>query len=293
MTNETVSVTGAIFDGNSAKEILDQWVKEQLQDRGRAEGVSDSSITASSNEFLKLFSVAVKGGNLSNIQTNEWEPALRMLADLSASRALQGSTSSETAKFIFSLKQVVFEKINAETGGGKVTAETDSITEISSLLDKLGLYTVEVYQKSRENIIRRQQKDMMEMSTPVIKLWDKILAVPLIGTLDSARTQIVMENLLQGIVDNSAKIAILDITGVPTVDTQTAQHLMKTVSATKLMGAECIISGIRPQIAQTIVHLGIEIEDITTKATMADAFREALAKLGYSVESVLELEKSK
>ena len=291
MTNETASVTGAIFDGNNTKEILDQWIKEQLQDMGRAEGVSDSSITVSSNEFLKLFSEALKGGNVNNIQTSEWEPVLRMLADLSASRALQGSTSSETAKFVFSLKQVIFEKINGESGGGKVSAKTESITEISRLLDKLGLYTVEVYQKSRENIIRRQQKDMLEMSTPVIKLWDKILAVPLIGTLDSARTQIVMENLLQGIVDNSAKIAILDITGVPTVDTQTAQHLIKTVSATKLMGAECIISGIRPQIAQTIVHLGIEIEDITTKATMADAFREALAKLGYGVESVVELEK--
>lgn len=293
MTNETASATSAIFEGNNAKDILDQWVKEQLQDMGRAEGVSDGSITASSNEFLKLFSEAIKGGNVSNIQTNEWEPVLRMLADLSASRALQGSTSSETAKFIFSLKQVIFEKINGETAGQKVSAKTESISAISRLLDKLGLYTVEVYQKSREAIIRRQQKDMMEMSTPVIKLWDRILAVPLIGTLDSARTQIVMENLLQGIVDNGAKIAILDITGVPTVDTQTAQHLMKTVSATRLMGAECIISGIRPQIAQTIVHLGIEIDDITTKATMADAFKEALSKVGFSVESVTELEKAR
>lgn len=293
MTNETASATSAIFEGNNTKDILDQWVKEQLQDMGRADGVSDGSITASSNEFLKLFSEAIKGGNVSNIQTNEWEPVLRMLADLSASRALQGSTSSETAKFIFSLKQVIFEKINGETAGQKVSAKTESISAISRLLDKLGLYTVEVYQKSREAIIRRQQKDMMEMSTPVIKLWDRILAVPLIGTLDSARTQIVMENLLQGIVDNGAKIAILDITGVPTVDTQTAQHLMKTVSATRLMGAECIISGIRPQIAQTIVHLGIEIDDITTKATMADAFKEALSKVGFSVESVTELEKAR
>lgn len=291
MTNETTTITGAIFDGKCAKEILDQWIKEQLQDIERAEGVSDSAITTTSNEFIKLFSEAVKGGNLANIQTNEWEPVLRMLADLSASRALQGSTSSETAKFIFSLKQVIFEKINADGEDGKASAKTDSISEISRLLDKLGLYTVEIYQKSREAIIRRQQKDMLEMSTPVIKLWDKILAVPLIGTLDSARTQIVMENLLQGIVDNGAKIAILDITGVPTVDTQTAQHLMKTVSATRLMGAECIISGIRPQIAQTIVHLGIEIDDITTKATMADAFREALSKIGFAVESALELDK--
>lgn len=292
-TTKTTTVTGAIFDGDGAKEILDQWVREQLEDMGRAEGVSDNSITASSNEFIKLFSEAVRGGNVSNIQTNEWEPVLRMLADLSASRALQGSTSSDTAKFIFSLKQVIFEKINADGSDERASAKTESISEISRLLDKLGLYTIEIYQKSREAIIRRQQRDMLEMSTPVIKLWDKILAVPLIGTLDSARTQIVMENLLQGIVDNGAKIAILDITGVPTVDTQTAQHLMKTVSATRLMGAECIISGIRPQIAQTIVHLGIEINDITTKATMADAFREALAKTGFTVESTLQLDKAK
>jgi len=155
------------------------------------------------------------------------------------------------------------------------------------LLDKLGMFTTEVFQRSREGVIRRQQKDMLEMSTPVIKLWDGVLAVPLIGTLDSARTQIVMETLLEQIVQTGAKIAILDITGVPTVDTQTAQHLIKTVSATRLMGADCIISGIRPQIAQTIVHLGIDIYDIPTKATMADAIKEALARNGWTVKNEL------
>jgi len=290
MTNETASASSALFSKENSKELLDHWVKAQLADQTRSEGISDSSVSTSSAEFLKLFSEALKGGNLSNINTPEWELVLRMLGDLSASRALQGSSSTDTAKFIFSLKHVLFERLNAASGLAS-KPEAKASWELFLLLDKLGLYTTEVFQKSRESVIRRQQKDIMEMSTPVIKLWDRVLAVPLIGTLDSARTQIVMENLLQAIVDNGAKIAILDITGVPTVDTQTAQHLMKTVSATKLMGAECIISGIRPQIAQTIVHLGIEINDIITRATMADALKEALSKVGYTVESDIALEK--
>ena len=291
MTNDTVSATGKIFDATGSKAILDKWVELQLEEGGRAEGVSDASIKSVSTEFLNLFSAAARGGNLTNINTTEWEAVLRMLAETSANRAIQGSTPTETAKFIFSLKQVLFDVVTGASGGDVNSASSKVTWQISALLDKLGLYTTEVFQKSREAVIRRQQKDIMEMSTPVIKMWDGVLAVPLIGTLDSARTQIVMENLLQAIVDNGAKIAILDITGVPTVDTQTAQHLMKTVAATRLMGAECIISGIRPQIAQTIVHLGIEISDITTKATMADALREALAKVGYTVEKEIDLDK--
>jgi rsbT co-antagonist protein RsbR len=150
-------------------------------------------------------------------------------------------------------------------------------------LDKLGLYTTEAYQETRESVILRQQQELMELSTPVVRLWDEVLALPLIGTLDSARTQVVMENLLQQVVQTGARIAIIDITGVPTVDTLVAQHLMKTVAATRLMGADCIISGIRPQIAQTIVHLGVNLNDIVTKATLADAFLIALQRLGATV----------
>ena len=282
MPNDTLSPLSTILSSSST-EVYDEWLKQQLGDTSRSEGVSDQSLKTSASEFYKLFQAAAKDGNYDNMNTPQWEAVQHMLADLSASRALQGSSPTETANFVFSLKRPLFEKLHAQYGqdNGELTKSTWAM---SSLIDRLGLYTAETFQKSRESIIRRQQKDIMEMSTPVIKMWEGVLAVPLIGTLDSARTQIVMENLLQKIVDTGAKIAILDITGVPTVDTQTAQHLIKTVSASRLMGAECIISGIRPQIAQTIVHLGIDIYDITTKATMEDALREALAIVGWSVQ---------
>lgn len=291
MTKEqTLTAADALFR-NDANDLVDRWVKLQLADPDRNSEVSDSSIKTSSGQFFKLFQEAAKGGNFNNMNTPEWQAVQAMLADLSASRAKQGSSPTETAKFVFSFKEALFEKLNSEYSQGD-KALTKATWDVSLLIDKLGLYTTEVFQKSREGIIRRQQKDILEMSTPVIKVWDGILCVPLIGTLDSARTQIVMENLLQRIIETGAAVAILDITGVPTVDTQTAQHLMKTASATRLMGADCIISGIRPQIAQTIVHLGIDISDIITRATMEGALREALARLGYSIEKGREIAES-
>jgi rsbT co-antagonist protein RsbR len=200
---------------------------------------------------------------------------------LSRARALQGFSPAETATFVFSFKKPLFEKLRSESRNAEELAEQMWLA--TELLDQLGLYTTEVFQRSREDVIRRQQQEMMELSTPVIRLWEGVLAIPLIGTLDSSRTQMIMENLLQMIVDTNSKVAILDITGVPTVDTQTAQHLIKTVSAARLMGAECIISGIRPQIAQTIVHLGIEIADVGTKASMADAVQLALSRQGWEI----------
>jgi rsbT co-antagonist protein RsbR len=182
--------------------------------------------------------------------------------------------------FVFSLKQSLFARIES-VGGGDVR---EAMWALSGLLDRLGLLTFEEYQRGREEIVRRQQQEMIELSTPVVKLWDGVLAVPLIGTLDSERTQVVMETLLQEIVDSNSSIAIIDITGVPTVDTLVAQHLLKTVAAARLMGADCIISGIRPQIAQTIVHLGLTLSEVTTKASMADAFGEALDRLGLQVD---------
>lgn len=283
MAKETITTPIANIFGSDSKQILDQWVEYQLHDKNRNESISEASIRNSSTEFMKSFASAIRGGNLTNLESSEWSDVLSMLSDLSASRALQGSSPTETASFVFSLKQVLFDRLSAEFKPGDPEL-TKAIWEVSSLIDKLGMFTTEVFQKSRESIIRRQQKDIMEMSTPVIKIWDGVLSVPLIGTLDSARTQIVMEGLLQKIVETNAKVAILDITGVPTVDTQTAQQLMKTVSAARLMGAECIVSGIRPQIAQTIVHLGIEISDISTKASMADALREALTRQGFRIE---------
>ncbi|PZM80308.1 MAG: anti-anti-sigma factor [Candidatus Melainabacteria bacterium] len=286
MTRETAVPLHEMISG-AKEEILTEWIKNQLSDKSRSKGVPEASLRNSSSEFIRLFEEAITKGNVDDIEKPEWEEMRHMLAELSATRASQGSTPSDTAKFIFSLKEPLFARLTPEKGQGNTEASA-AVWQLSLLLDKLGLYTAETFQRTREAIIRRQQKEMLEMSTPVIKVWDGVVAVPLIGTLDSARTQIVMETLLQKIVDTGSRIAILDITGVPTVDTQTAQHLMKTVSATRLMGAECIISGIRPQIAQTIVHLGIDINDIVTKATMADAIKEALARGGWSFERHLE-----
>ena len=204
-----------------------------------------------------------------------------ILDDISRSRAQQGFKPSETATFVFSLKPALFTQIQAERKGDPETmfAEMWSSNE---LLDAMGLHTMEAFQKTREDTIRRQQEELLELSTPVVKLWDGILALPIIGTLDSARTQVVMESLLQAIVQTNSRVAIIDITGVPTVDTIVAQHLLKTVTAARLMGADCIISGVRPQIAQTIVHLGINLLDVTTKATLAAAFAVALQRLGIT-----------
>src|SRR5215813_1206734 len=175
------------------------------------------------------------------------------------------------------MKQPLFTRLrNAHKSDAEGLAS--DIWRTTLLLDKLGLFTTEIFQKSREEIIARQQSELLELSTPVVSLWEGVLAVPLIGTLDSERTQVVMENLLERIVQTGAGIAIIDITGVPTVDTLVAQHLLKTVSAARLMGAECIISGIRPQIAQTIVHLGVNLTDVITKSSLADAFAVALRR---------------
>jgi rsbT co-antagonist protein RsbR len=235
-----------------------------------------------SQEFLRLLQDAAQNGNLTDGERPEWQRVREMLAGVSRSRAQQGFTPSETATFVFSLKKPLFERLRQEFDKDTETLAHETWTA-TRLLDQLGLWTTEAFQKAREEVIARQQEEMLELSTPVVKLWDGILALPMIGTLDSARTQIVMEALLQRIVETGAEIAIIDITGVPTVDTLTAQHLLKTVTAARLMGADCIISGIRPQIAQTIVHLGVELGQVTTKATMADALALALERTGRMV----------
>ncbi len=283
MSTETTSLSISDILKDSQKEVLAEWLKLQLADSKRSKSVSEASLTNSSTELLTLLKDATRNGSY-DLNSSDWDATRQMLADLSSSRAAQGSTPTETANFILSLKQTLVNRMS------KGTTVDPKIWSLMSLMDELGLYTTEVFQKNREAIIRRQQKEMLEMSTPVIKLWEGILVVPLIGTLDSSRTQIVMENLLQMIVETNSKIAILDITGVPTVDTETAQHIIKTVSATRLMGADCIISGIRPQIAQTIVHLGIDIYDITTKANMADAIQEALRGSNWEIKRIANAE---
>ena len=261
--------------------ILKDWMNFQLASLTlRRDLLKEQDLRDQSQRFLELFVTALETN--SDSSTPSWKPVKEMLHEVSKSRALLGFTPKETATFIFSLKQPLFSLIQKRSQKD-LKQLTNDLWEMTILVDELGLYTAEIYQQKREEVIHRQQQDMLELSTPVVQLWESVLALPLIGTLDSARTQIVMETLLQRIVETSAKIAVIDITGVPTVDTLVAQHLMKTVSAARLMGADCIISGIRPQIAQTIVHLGVNLNDITTKATLADAFQVALQQLGATV----------
>jgi rsbT co-antagonist protein RsbR len=264
----------------SEDRLLADWLEAQLSAASmRRDLIDEGELRGQSQEFLRSFRRAVTSGEKEDIESPAWEGARAVLKQLSETRARQGFSSSETAIFVFSLKEPLFRELE-QSGNGSARSE---VWELTRLLDRLGLFTTEVYQQSREDVIRRQQLEIMELSTPVVKLWDGVVAVPLIGTLDSERTQVVMENLLEMIVETGASIAIIDITGVPTVDTLVAQHLIKTVSAARLMGAECIISGIRPQIAQTIVHLGIELQDVTTKASLGDAIRLSFSRLGYEI----------
>lgn len=284
MTISTDRITQVLQ--SSQVQLLADWIKAlraAVKSRAAAAAISDPELQAQCQEFIALMSAAMASGNLEDIEAEPWRPVKEFLGGVSRSRGRQGFSPSETATFVMSFKEPLFNTLRRTFQGEDDAKLLLDVWEAWRLLDKLGLYTTEVHQQAREELIRRQGEEMLELSTPVIELWDGILALPLIGTLDSSRTQIVMESLLQQIVATRSPIAILDITGVPTVDTLTAQHLLKTVAATRLMGAECIISGIRPQIAQTIVHLGVSLGDIVTKASLADAFRVALKKLGQTI----------
>jgi rsbT co-antagonist protein RsbR len=274
----------------SEEALLSDWI--QLQEQSLAsvrDRIPESELKLNSHDFVmglrqSLSRDGTKDG-VKDIMGPEWTGLREMLANLSRQRAARGFSPVETATFVFSFKAALFKQLQQRFGDDpKVLAE--ETLAATDLLDKLGLYTTEVFQKSREEFILRQQQEMLELSTPVVEMWPGILALPLIGTLDSSRTQIVMQNLLEAVVAKEATLAIIDITGVPTVDTLVAQHLLKTVSAARLMGAECIISGIRPQIAQTIIHLGVDLTGVITKASLADAFRVALQKRGLAVSKV-------
>jgi rsbT co-antagonist protein RsbR len=263
--------------------LQEAWIAEQLASPDtRPDLITEAELRQQSGEFLQLLREALRGGGPADLDSPAWASLREMLGRVSRARALKGFTPSETATFVFSLRGPLFERLR-DAAGDDFTRYQVGLRGITALVDRLGLHTTEVFQRSREEVIHRQQQELMELSTPVVKLWEGILAVPLIGTLDSARTQVVMESLLQRIVDTEASIAIIDITGVPTVDTLVAQHLLKTVAAARLMGADCIISGIRPQIAQTIVHLGVELHGAATKATLADAILMALRQNGWRV----------
>jgi len=269
---------------SSQVQLLADWIKAlRATVKFRSLGaMGDPELQAQCQEFIALLSAAVDRGNMEDIEAEPWRPVRDFLAGVSRSRGRQGFSPSETATFVMSFKEPLFATLRRTFEGLADSQLLADAWDASLLLDKLGLFTTEVHQAAREEVIRRQGEEMLELSTPVIQLWDGILALPIIGTLDSSRTQVVMESLLQQIVATRSPIAILDITGVPTVDTLTAQHLLKTVAATRLMGAECIISGIRPQIAQTIVHLGLEL-NVVSKATMADALALALRRTGKAI----------
>jgi rsbT co-antagonist protein RsbR len=284
MVQETGTALRDILQQEEAG-ILHSWVDCQVNAPGfRADRLSRSELTEQSRRFLALLPSAVASGT-HDIYAPGWTAVRQMVEELSRNRAQQGFTPSETATFVFSLKQPLFDRLRVRFGAD-ADQLASAIWETSALIDRLGLLTAETFQRGREQLIIRQQQELMELSTPVVTLWHGVLALPVIGTLDSARTQVVMESLLERIVESGASIAIIDITGVPTVDTLTAQHLLKTVAAARLMGADCIISGIRPQIAQTIVHLGVELGSVVTKATLADAFAVALRRLGLAVAPI-------
>ena len=255
--------------------LLDDWMRAQIAAAGiRTDLLTEGELRVESARFLDGLAEALGADRGSaDVSSSAWDALRGQLADLSRTRATQGFTPTQTANFVFSLKQPLFSRLE----------DRDSLWAATQLLDELGLLTAEAYQRSREDVIRRQQDELIELSTPVVKLWEGVVALPLIGTLDSARTQVVMESLLEEIVRTDSTIAILDITGVPTVDTLVAQHLLKTVAAARLMGADCIISGIRPQIAQTVVHLGLDLSAVTTKASLADALTVALERTGYAI----------
>ena len=265
------------------RDILDEWTQAQAAElSASSHGLQERQIREESTEFLDALQDALNRSDGRHISAPEFSRVRESLETICTARLNQGFTPSEVATFIFSLKHPLFARLRRDlnTDIDSFARETWTAT---SLIDRLGLFATEVYQQGRNQIIARQQEEMMELSTPVVQLWEGVLALPLIGTLDSARTQVVMQNLLEAIVNTGAEIAIIDITGVPTVDTLVAQHLLKTVAAARLMGADCIISGIRPQIAQTIIHLGVDLANVTTKATLADAFSIALRRSGLSV----------
>ena len=273
------TVLSDILAHNEA-EILSEWVSQMNAATRRTDLIKEAELRGQCSLFLSLMRQALEAAG-PNFRSSAWDGLRTMLGDISRSRAQQGFTPTQTAMFVFSAKQPLLNHVRRICNSDVETLASESWV-VTELLDAMGLYTAEEYQKSREGIIQRQQEELLELSTPVVKLWDGVLALPVVGTLDSARTQILMESLLQAIVDTNCRVAIVDITGVPTVDTVVAQHLLKTVTAARLMGAECIISGVRPQIAQTIVHLGINLTDVITKATLAAALQVALDSLGIS-----------
>jgi rsbT co-antagonist protein RsbR len=268
------------------KSIIELWIKNQLLETGlREDLISNQEVRQQSEELVESFVSNLTTENIDDVNSTDFDGVIEILSGISITRARQGFSPRETGAFIFGLKEALLQLLQQEIKDDKETLYHSTV-QLNRLLDSFSIVTFETFIKGREEVILRQTDEITEISTPVIRVWDGILALPIIGTLDSARTQIVMENLLEEIVETGSSIAILDISGVPAVDSLVAQHLIKTVSATRLMGAECIISGIRPEIAQTIVHLGIDLSNIITKATLASALKFSFQSLKLEVKKV-------
>jgi rsbT co-antagonist protein RsbR len=265
------------------EQILTEWLQEAGANSSRITEAGRRALRSDAEDILRGLREALQaGGDPENFQAAPWNTVRGSLEALSRSRAAQGQSAGDTSMFVLAFKRPLFGLIQ-HTLKAQPERQMGAVWVVSALVDRMAQWTVGTYQQTREDLIKRQQQDLLELSTPVIKLFEGVLAVPMIGTLDSSRTQVVMETLLQRIVETGSRLAIIDITGVPTVDTLVAQHLLKTVSAIRLMGAECIISGIRPQIAQTIVHLGIDLQGIASKASLADALQLAMEQQGFVV----------
>jgi rsbT co-antagonist protein RsbR len=281
MTKETDAVLQLL--AQHEEQILTEWLQEAGGASTRVSDAGRRAMRTEAQEILQgLRSALQSGADADNLQGPAWAPVRQTLETLSRSRAAQGQSAGDTSMFVLAFKRPLFGLVQRDLAG-KADQQMAAVWTVTSMVDRMAQWTIQTYQLSREDIIKRQQQDLLELSTPVIKLFEGVLAVPMIGTLDSARTQVVMETLLQRIVETGSRLAIIDITGVPTVDTLVAQHLLKTVSAIRLMGAECIISGIRPQIAQTIVHLGIDLQGIASKSSLADALTMAMEQQGFVI----------
>lgn len=277
MKNESVR----IFQKKKSS-ILEKWVSAQIQDDGlREDLMSNDDLRVQSEELLSSIISTLSDSNIENPGSDDFEPIVEILSSISITRAKQGFSPRETGAYIFGLKDALLQTLSEEIKDPESLYKQSML--INKIVDSFSVHTFETFIKGREEVIFRQTDEITQISTPVIRVWDGILALPIIGTLDSSRTQVVMESLLQEIVETGSSIAILDISGVPAVDSLVAQHLIKTVAATRLMGAECIISGIRPEIAQTVVHLGIDLSNIITKATLASALKTAFTILQLEV----------
>ena len=280
MTTQGQTVLGLL--SQHEEQIVSEWLQEAGAASPRMTDAARRAMQGEAVEIVRQLRDGLQsGGSPDDLRAQAWTGLRGTLESLSRSRAAQGQSAGDTNVFVLAFKRPMFSALQRSNADAR--EQLAAVWSLTVMVDQMAQWTMSTYQQTREDIIQRQQQDLLELSTPVIKLWEGVLAVPMIGTLDSSRTQVVMETLLEKIVETGATLAIIDITGVPTVDTLVAQHLLKTVSAIRLMGAECIISGIRPQIAQTIVHLGIDLQGIASKSSLADALALALQQSGFRI----------